>query len=126
MPYVDGERIKFIGEIGHTKKVKLLSSASALLFPSRWNEAFGLVMVEALACGTPVVALNNGAVAEVLKDGKTGFIIKDELLFIEAMKKVGEISREICRTEAEDNFDISVMAKNYEKLYSSLIKNQSS
>lgn len=126
LPYVDGERIKFIGEIGHTKKVKLLSSASALLFPSRWNEAFGLVMVEALACGTPVVALNNGAVAEVLKDGKTGFIIKDELLFIEAMKKVGEISREICRTEAEDNFDISVMAKNYEKLYSSLIKNQSS
>lgn len=121
MKHIDGERIKFIGEIGHEEKVKLLSNASALLFPSRWNEAFGLVMIEALACGTPVIALNNGAVAEVLKDGKIGFIVEDELSFGEAMKKVNEISREACRVEAEDNFDISVMAKNYEKVYKSLI-----
>ena len=122
MKYIDGERIKFIGEIGHTKKVELLASASALLFPSRWNEAFGLVMIEALACGTPVVALNNGAVAEVLENGKTGFIVNDELSFGEKMKKVGEISRETCRTEAEEKFDISIMAKNYEKVYKSLIE----
>jgi len=122
MKYIDGEQIKFIGEIGHTEKVSLLGSASALLFPSRWNEAFGLVMIESLACGTPVIALNNGAVAEVLKDGKTGFIVEDELSFGEAMKKVDEISREACRTEAEKNFDISAMAKNYEKVYKSLIE----
>lgn len=122
LKYIDGERIKFIGEISHTEKVSLLASASALLFPSRWNEAFGLVMIEALACGTPVVALNNGAVAEVLKDGKTGFIVEDELSFGEAMKKMDEISRETCRTEAEKNFDISIMAKNYEKVYKSLIE----
>jgi len=121
MKYIDGERIKFIGEIGHSEKVKLLANASALLFPSRWNEAFGLVMIEALACGTPVIALNNGAVSEVLKNGETGFIINDELKFGEAMKKVNEISRETCRSEAEKNFDISTMAKNYAEVYKSLI-----
>ncbi len=121
MKHIDGESIKFIGEIGHEEKVKLLADATALLFPSRWNEAFGLVMIEALACGTPVIALDNGAVSEVLKDGKTGFIVKDELSFGEAMKKVNEISREECRAEAEKHFDISVMAKNYEGVYNSLI-----
>lgn len=121
MKYVYGEKIKFIGEIGHNEKVKLLADASALLFPSRWNEAFGLVMIEALACGTPVIALNNGAVAEVLKDGETGFIVDDELKFDEAMKKVNEISRETCRSEAEKNFDISTMAKKYVEVYNSLI-----
>ena len=122
MKHIDGEQIKFIGEIGHEEKAKLLASASALLFPSRWNEAFGLVMVEALACGTPVIALNNGAVSEVIQDGKTGFVVDDELNFGEAMKKVNEISRETCRAEAEKNFDISVMAENYENVYKSLIE----
>ncbi|MDP1883887.1 MAG: glycosyltransferase family 4 protein [Candidatus Moranbacteria bacterium] len=122
LKYIDGERIKFIGEIGHTEKVKLLASASALLFPSRWNEAFGLVMVEALACGTPVIALDNGAVPEVLKDGETGYITKDELSFGDAMKKIDGISRKKCREEAEAIFDISVMAKNYEKIYKSLME----
>jgi len=117
LKYVDGESIKFIGEIGHKEKVSLFADASALLFPSRWNEAFGLVMIEALACGTPVIALNNGAVSEVLKDGKTGFVVEDDLSFSEAMKKAGELSRETCRTNAEENFDISIMTKNYEKVY---------
>lgn len=120
-PYMDGEHIKFIGEINHTEKAALLSNASALLFPSRWNEAFGLVMIEALACGTPVVALSSGAVPEVLRDGETGFIVEDELLFDEAMKKVNELSRKKCRAEAEQRFDISAMAKNYEDVYNLLI-----
>lgn len=122
--YVDGEKIKFIGEVGHAEKNKLFAEAAGVLFPSRWNEAFGLVMVESLACGTPVIALNNGAVSEVIEDGKTGFIVNDELKFEEAMKKVNEISREVCRAEAEKRFDISVMAKNYEKAYKSLIEKQ--
>jgi len=124
MKYIDGERIEFIGEIGHKEKAELLADASALLFPSRWNEAFGLVMIEALASGTPVIALNNGAVSEVIEDGKTGFIVDDELKFGEAMKRVSEISRETCRTEAEKKFDISVMAKNYESVYKSLMEKQ--
>ncbi|MGW8185334.1 MAG: glycosyltransferase family 4 protein [Candidatus Moraniibacteriota bacterium] len=121
LPYIDGEKIRFIGEIGHTEKNKLFAEADGVLFPSRWNEAFGLVMIEALACGTPVIALDNGAVSEVLKDGETGFVIKDEMLFAEAMGKIDQISREVCRTEAEKYFDISVMAKNYEEVFKSLI-----
>lgn len=121
-PLVDGERIKFIGEVGHEEKNRLFSEANAVLFPSRWNEAFGLVMIEALACGTPVVALSNGAVPEILRNGETGFIIEDELSFGEAMKKVNKLSRKKCRAEAEQRFDISTMTKNYEKVYASLIQ----
>lgn len=120
-PYVDGEKIKFIGEVGHEEKNRLFSEADGVLFPSRWNEAFGLVLVESLACGTPVVALNNGAVSEILRDGETGFIVENELSFREAMKKVKELSRKKCRAEAEQRFDISVMAKNYEDVYNLLI-----
>lgn len=120
-PFVDGERIKFIGEVGHEEKNRLFSEADAVLFPSRWNEAFGLVLVEALACGTPVIALDNGAVSEILRDGETGFIVKNEEAFTQAMKKVKEIYRKICRTEAESRFDISIMAANYAKIYESLM-----
>lgn len=120
-PYVDGERIKFIGEVGHEEKNRLFAEADAVLFPSRWNEAFGLVMIESLACGTPVVALDNGAVLEVLREGATGFIIKDESSFGEGMKRIKEISRKTCRQEAESRFNVSVMAANYVKVYESLI-----
>ena len=121
-PYVDGEKIKFIGEVGHEEKNKLFSEADAVLFPSRWIEAFGLVLIEALACGTPVIALDNGAVSEVLRDGKTGFIVENENSFVEAMEKIKIISRKDCREEAEQRFDISVMAKNYERVYEQLIE----
>lgn len=121
-PYVDGKRIRFVGEIGHAQKVKLLAGASALFFPSRWNEAFGLVMIEALACGTPVIALRSGAVPEVIIDGKTGIIAENEKQFTKAVKEITRISRRTCRKEAEERFDISVMAKNYEKAYQSLIR----
>lgn len=120
-PYMDGNLIRFIGEVGHEEKVHLMRDADALLFPSRWSEAFGLVMVEALACGTPVIALENGAVQEVLRDGVTGLIAKDEKSFIEAAKKVKTLSRQTCCTEAEKRFDISVMATEHEKMYRSLL-----
>lgn len=120
-PYVDGEKIKFIGEVGHEEKNRLMAEADGVLFPSRWNEAFGLVMIEALACGTPVVALDRGAVCEVLRNGKTGFIVGDENSFMEAMEKIKNISRKTCREEAEQKFDILSMAKSYEKSYERLI-----
>ncbi len=120
-PHIDEKQIRFVGEIGHEKKVRLLSEADGILFPSRWNEAFGLVIIESLACGTPVVALNNGAVSEILRDGVTGFIAEDENSFIEAAKKINSLSRSACRSEAENRFDISVMATNYVNVYKSLI-----
>lgn len=119
-PYVDGERIVFIGEVGHKEKNRLFAQADGVLFPSRWNEAFGLVMIEALACGTPVVALGNGAVSEILRNGRTGYIVSDEALYIEAMGKIREVARQECRSEAEQRFDISSMAKGYEKVFRAL------
>ncbi len=118
-PYVDGKNITCIGEIGHEEKNQLFANADGVLFPSRWNEAFGLVMIEALACGTPVVALNRGAVSEVLRDGETGFIVEDEASFGDTMKRIHELSRERCRQDAEQRFDISSMARGYERVYSS-------
>lgn len=119
-PYVDGKHIRFVEEVGHAEKNVLMKDADALLFPSRWNEAFGLVMIEAMACGTPVVALRNGAVPEVIEDGKTGFIADNEEHFIEMAKKVGTLSRKVCRQEVESRFDLVHMAENYIHSFKSL------
>jgi len=120
-PYIDGSLISFIGEVDQKKKARLFADADALLFPSRWKEAFGLVMVEALACGTPVIALDNGAVPEILREAVSGFIAEDKSAFIRASKNVAAISRTACRSEAENRFDIAKMALEHEKLYEFLI-----
>lgn len=118
---IDGKHIRFVDEIGHQEKTKLLREADALLFPSRWNEAFGLVMIEAFACGTPVIALGNGAVPEILRDGVTGLIANSEKEFIEAASNVSKLSRFDARKDAEERFDLSHMAKKYVEVYQSLI-----
>ena len=120
-PCVDGKTVRFVGEIGHDEKAQRLKEADALLFPSRWDEAFGLVMVEALACGTPVIALANGAVPEILDEGKTGFAAKDETAFRAAAGRFRELSRKACREAAERRFDRSVMARRYLEAYQSLL-----
>lgn len=120
-PSIDGKNIRFVGEIRHKEKAQLLREADALLFPSRWNEAFGLVMIEALACGTPVIALGNGAVVEVLREGVTGFIAASEETFIEAALNFGKLSRSAARKDAQERFDFSQMAKKYGEVYQSLV-----
>lgn len=120
-PHVDGKMIRFINEIGPIEKARLLKEADALLFPSRWHEAFGLVMIEAMACGTPVVALTNGAAPEVIMPGKTGWLASDEAEFIARAKQVHEISRRTCREEAERVFDLLRMAEQYQGIYQSLL-----
>lgn len=121
-PLVDGENIRFIGEVGHKEKATLYAKAKAVLFPIQWNEAFGLVMIEALASGTPVIAYQNGSVAEVIEDGKTGFIVKTFSQFKRSIKHVGQISRVACREAAEQRFDRSIMAKNYLALFQKITK----
>jgi len=120
-PMIDGKNIKYIGEVGLRGKNKLLGGARALLFPSIWEEPFGLVMIEAMACGTPVIAFNRGSVSEVIEDGITGFVVKDEKEMIKAMKKVNKINRTECRKHIEKHFTIEKMADAYERVYEKII-----
>lgn len=121
---IDGEQIKLIGEIDFTSKLKLYQNAKAFLFPILWNEPFGLVMIEAMACGTPVVAFEHGAIPEVVKDGINGFAVEDHSQMVEAVKKINSIDRQNCRKYVEDNFTIEKMVDKYEKALASLVLNK--
>ncbi|MCK4918989.1 MAG: glycosyltransferase family 4 protein [Candidatus Pacebacteria bacterium] len=123
-PKINGKNIKYIGEVSEKQKIKYLSNAKALLFPIRWEEPFGLVMAEAMACGTPVVGFNKGSVSEIIKNGKTGFVAKNEKEMIQAIKNIEKIKREDCRVHVEKNFTIKKMVDNYEKVYRKIIINK--
>jgi glycosyltransferase involved in cell wall biosynthesis len=112
--------VTFMGEVGQDDRQALLAGAAAFLFPIEWPEPFGLVMIEALACGTPVVAWRRGSVPEVLRHGKTGFIVDTIDEAVSAAKRIGEISRAECRREFEQRFDARRMAEDYVGLYSRL------
>jgi glycosyltransferase involved in cell wall biosynthesis len=116
--------ISKIGPIGLEEKAELYRSAKALLFPINWKEAFGLVMVEAMACGTPVIAFDRGSVREVVEDGITGFIVPpgDTDAMAEAMAKIDQIDRASCRRHVEGKFTKEHMAAGYEKVYKRLIE----
>ena len=92
-----GGGIEYLGEVGHDEKVELLRSARVTLFPADWEEPFGLVMIESLACGTPVIAYEGGSVAEVMENGVNGFIVHDQQQAIAAARRIGEIDRAVCR-----------------------------
>lgn len=121
-PHIDGKQIKFIGEIGHYQKNILLKNAEALLMPISWREPFGLVMAEALACGTPVVAIRRGATPEVIEHGKTGFLCRNILCMIRCTRKISEIDRALCRQVAEERFTAKRMAEEYVEVYKKVIK----
>jgi len=112
--------IEFIGEIGEHQKGEFLGNAAALVFPIAWREPFGLVMIEAMACGTPVIAFNNGSVPEVLEDGLTGFIVENEAEATRAVAKIGTLDRDRIRAEFDRRFTAHHMAENYLRLYSRL------
>jgi glycosyltransferase involved in cell wall biosynthesis len=116
-PHIDGENVIFVGEVNDVQKNDWLGKASAFLMPIEWNEPFGIVMIEAMACGTPVIAFPFGSVPEVVDEGITGFIVNDEIGMIEAIAKVDIIDRKICRETAEKRFDVSVIAQQYLNLF---------
>ena len=113
--------IEYIGEIGEPEKAAFLGDASALLFPIDWPEPFGLVMIEALACGTPVVAFRGGSVSEVLEDGVTGFVVDTLDDAIAATRQVKRLDRRRCRAVFEQRFSVGRMARDYLALYERLI-----
>lgn len=112
-PQIDGIQIRYIGTVNDVQKNEWLGKAKVLLFPIEWNEPFGIVMVEAMACGTPVIAFNVGSVNEVIDEGITGFKVNSKEEMIAAVEKAGTISRVTCRQHAKKRFDIDVVAWEY-------------
>ena len=120
-PFIDDKQITFVGEVTSRQKQILMRDAKAYLFPIRWNEAFGLTVIEALASGTPVIAYPNGSLPELIEDGKTGFLVSSIDEAVKAVGNIGKISREYCRQKAQERFDVDTMAKNYIKIYKKLL-----
>jgi glycosyltransferase involved in cell wall biosynthesis len=120
-PLLDHPLVEFIGEIGEADKSAFLGNARALLFPIDWPEPFGLVMIEALACGTPVVAFRGGSVEEIIEDGLTGFIVDDLEEAIVATRRIEGLERRACRHAFETRFTAGRMADDHLALYGRLV-----
>jgi glycosyltransferase involved in cell wall biosynthesis len=121
-PYQDDDMIQYVGEIGGKRRADLLGRAKALLFPIQWDEPFGMAPIEALACGTPVVAMARGALPEIVQHGVNGFLAKNQAEFKYFMTKVGEIDPRACRESAKQKFSSKVMAQKYLQHYKTVIK----
>ena len=119
-PLIDGKQIKLIGEVNDHAKQEFLANASALLFPIDWPEPFGLVMIEAMACGTPTIAFRRGSVPEVIDDGVSGFIADDEAGAIAAVGGVEKLDRRTVRAQFERRFSARRMAEDYLRCYEQL------
>jgi glycosyltransferase involved in cell wall biosynthesis len=116
-PHVDDRSVEYVGPVDDAAKDRLLTRAAALLMPIRWEEPFGIVMVEALACGTPVIALRRGAVPEVVTDGMTGAVCEDLDGMIAAVCRVDSFDRAACRHAAETQFSQTMLVDEYEAIY---------
>ena len=119
-PMMRAEHVEYIGEIADRDKSQFLSGAIALLVPIDWPEPFGLVMIEAMACGTPVIAFNRGSVPEVIDDGLTGLIVEDETGAIGSVDRLAHLSRDKIRRRFEERFTARRMAQDYLSVYRSL------
>ena len=119
-PLLASGDVEFIGEINDAEKPAFLSGARALLFPITWPEPFGLVMIEAMACGCPVIATPMGSVPEVIEDGRTGFIVENEDAAVAAIARLPELSRPAIRTRFEQRWTAGRMAEAYVDVYKSL------
>lgn len=119
-PHIDGTRVRFVGEIGGPVKRSLFARARGLLMPIRWDEPFGMVMVEALACGTPVIAFPEGAARELVMDGRTGFLVENERAMADAIGHLPRIDPRDCRDWVNQHCDGEVVAAAYEHTYRSV------
>jgi glycosyltransferase involved in cell wall biosynthesis len=124
-PLLDHPLVEYLGEMGEADKADLLGQAYALLFPINWPEPFGLVMIEAMACGTPVVAYRRGSVPEVLDDGVTGWIVEGLEEAVQAVRRVSTLRRTRCRQIFEERFSAARMAHDYLQIYQQLLEGRS-
>ena len=116
--------VSFVGEIGDGEKSDFLGDADALLFPIDWPEPFGLVMIEAMACGTPVIAWNNGSVPEIVEQGLTGFIVRSEAEARDAISRLPDLDRSAIRARFQERFSAIAMARRYLRIYERLPRTQ--
>lgn len=123
-PMLANPLVECVGEIDDRRKQDFLGNASALIFPIDWPEPFGLVIIEALACGTPVIAFRRGSVPELIEDGVTGFIVDDIDQAVAALAKVKDLDRQRCRQVFEERFSVARMTRDYLQIYSRIIKDK--
>jgi glycosyltransferase involved in cell wall biosynthesis len=121
-PHIDGEQIEFLGEVNHSQKIQLLGNAAITLFPITWSEPFGLVMIESMATGTPVIGINMGSVSEVVAHNKTGMVCESYEQMADVIPDVLKLNREDCRKHVKDNFTVTQMANGYEAVYEQIIR----
>ncbi len=112
-PHIDDVQIKYLGTVNDTQKNFWLGQCKALLMPIEWNEPFGIVMIEAMACGTPVIGFKKGSVGEVIDEGVTGFKVSNQIEMIEAVAKLSSFNRAKCRIVVEQRFDVGIIANEY-------------
>jgi glycosyltransferase involved in cell wall biosynthesis len=117
-----GERIEYLGEVSHDEKVELLQNARATLFPIQWEEPFGLVMIESMACGTPVIATRRGAVPEVVAHGRSGIIVEDHRAMVAALEAADDLDPLECRRYVEEHFSPERMVRGYEEAYRAVLE----
>ena len=121
LPHVDGARVVFFDALDQKQLMGLYRQAAAVIMPLRWDEPFGLVAVEAMACGTPVVGTNRGALPEIIETGVTGFVFEGIDEAVAALANIGEIDRAVVRKSAETRFSRRIMASRYEEVYRAVL-----
>lgn len=121
-PQIDGKQIQYLGEVSHAQKVELLRNATVTLFPITWREPFGLVMIESMATGTPVIGMNFGSVSEVIAHGKTGFVCQSYEEMAARIPAAVELDRQTCRDYVANHFSVSRMVDSYEAAYRQVIE----
>lgn len=120
-PHIDGDRVQYLGSVGPEERTEVLGGAVALLHLINFDEPFGLSMVEAMACGTPVIANGRGSIPEIVRDGENGFVVHDIQSAVDAIQKIGSIDRGRCRKSVEERFTVARMAKEYLKVYQKIL-----
>lgn len=119
-PYLS-DSIQWIGEVDEAERNRLMSRAMCFLHPVTWHEPFGLTIIEAMACGCPVIGFDKGSIPEIVKNGETGFVVRDTEAMLDAISHIGTIERKKCREHSLENFSAEKMAKGYEKIYEEIL-----
>ena len=121
-PKIDNKQIRFVGPADPIKRDQLFRNAYASLHLIKFDEPFGLTLIESMACGTPVIAINRGSIPEIIKDGRTGFVVKDEKEAADKVMEISKIKRFDCRKRVEENFTLDVMVENYLKIFEKILQ----